>query len=244
LKSLGGVIETGVRVSSMAELPTQGPVLFDTGPHQLSKIAGDALPARYRRKLERYRYGCGVFKLDWALDGPVPWRAQACHKAGTLHLGGTLEEIAASERAAAAGHHSDKPYVLFCQPSQFDCTRAPEGKHTAWAYCHVPNGSTLDRTEAIENQIERFAPGFRDQVLARHSINTQWLEDHNANCIGGDIGGGATDIGQILFRPFPSAVPYRTPNPRILLCSASTPPGAGVHGLCGYFAARAALVRH
>ena len=221
LKSLGGVIETRMRISSLRELPTTGPVLFDTGPHQLSKIAGDELPAGYRRKLERYRYGPGVFKLDWALDGPIPWRAQACLKAGTVHLGGTLDEIAASERTVAAGRHSDHPYVLLCQQSLFDSTRAPAGKHTAWAYCHVPHGSTLDQTEAIENQLERFAPGFRDLVLARHTINSRWLEDYNANCVGGDVIGGASDLRQILFRPFPRAVPYRTPNPRILLCSAS-----------------------
>jgi phytoene dehydrogenase-like protein len=241
LKSLGGIIETGVRVSSIRELPTTGPVLFDTGPRQLLEIARQELPVGYQRRLEKYRYGFGVFKLDWALDGPIPWKSEACRSAGTIHLGGTLDEIAESERVVAAGQHAERPYVLVCQQSLFDSSRAPAGKHTGWAYCHVPNGSTADRSEAIENQMERFAPGFRDLVLARHSINSQWLESYNANCVGGDVTGGATDLGQLFFRPTLRAVPYRTPNPRILLCSASTPPGGGVHGLCGYYAARAAL---
>jgi phytoene dehydrogenase-like protein len=241
LKSLGGSIETGVRVSSLRELPTMGPVFFDTGPRQLSEIAREELPVGYRRRLERYRYGFGVFKLDWALDGPIPWRSEACRAAGTIHLGGTLDEIAESERIVASGHHAERPYVLVCQQSLFDSSRAPEGKHTGWAYCHVPNGSTADRTEAIEKQMERFAPGFRDLVLARHSINSQWLERYNANCVGGDVTGGSADLAQLFFRPMLRAVPYRTPNPRILLCSASTPPGGGVHGLCGYYAARAVL---
>ncbi len=241
LKSLGGHIETARRVTSLRELPTTGPVLFDTGPHQLAEIARQELPPGYRKRLERYRYGFGVFKLDWALDGPIPWKSEACRGAGTVHLGGTLGEIAESERIVASGRHAERPYVLVCQQSLFDSSRAPEGKHTGWAYCHVPNGSTADRTEAIENQMERFAPGFRDQVLARHSINSQWLEGYNANCVGGDVIGGVADLGQLFFRPVLRAVPYRTPNPRILLCSASTPPGGGVHGLCGYYAARAAL---
>jgi phytoene dehydrogenase-like protein len=240
LTSLGGVIETGVRVSSLRELPTTGPVLFDVGPPELSRIAGDDLPSGYRRRLERYRYGFGVFKLDWALSGPIPWRAAACRDAGTVHLGGTLEEIAESERACAQGRHSERPYVLVCQQSLFDTSRAPSGQHTGWAYCHVPNGSTKDMTEAIELQMERFAPGFRDLVLERHRINSRWLEGYNPNCVGGDVIGGAADLRQLFFRPLPRAVPYRTPNRRILLCSASTPPGGGVHGLCGYYAARAA----
>jgi phytoene dehydrogenase-like protein len=241
LTSLGGVIETGVRVSSLRELPSAGPVLFDVGPHELSRIAGDSLPPGYRRRLERYRYGFGVFKLDWALSEPIPWRAKACRGAGTVHLGGTLQEIAASERACAAGRHAERPYVLVCQPSLFDSSRAPAGQHTGWAYCHVPNGSTKDMTESIERQLERFAPGFRDLILERHRIDSGWLEHYNPNCVGGDVIGGTADLGQLFFRPMARAVPYRTPNPRILLCSASTPPGGGVHGLCGYYAARAAL---
>ena len=241
LRSLGGTIQTGVRVSSLRELPTTGPVLFDTGPRQLSEIAREDLPVGYRRRLEQYRYGFGVFKLDWALDGPIPWRSEACRAAGTVHLGGTLDEIAESERVVASGHHAERPYIIVCQQSLFDSSRAPVGKHTGWAYCHVPNGSTADRTGAIESQMERFAPGFRDRVLERHSINSQWLESYNANCVGGDVIGGAADLGQLFFRPTLRAVPYRTPNPRILLCSASTPPGGGVHGLCGYYAARAVL---
>ncbi len=242
LKSLGGEIRTGVRVTSMAQLPTDGPVLFDVGPGELSRIAANDLPASYRRRLDRYRYGFGVFKLDWALSGPIPWRAEACHRAGTIHLGGTLEEIASSERAIGQGLHPTRPYVLVCQQSRFDTSRAPAGKHTGWAYCHVPNGSTHDMTDAIENQMERFAPGFRDLILERHKMTPAWLEDYNPNCVGGDVIGGAADLRQLFFRPMLRAVPYRTPNPRILLCSASTPPGGGVHGLCGYYAARAALV--
>jgi len=241
LKSLGGEIRTGVRVTSMAQLPTDGPVLFDVGPAELSRIAANDLPASYRRRLDRYRYGFGVFKLDWALAGPIPWRAHECQRAGTIHLGGTLEEIAASERAIGRGQHPTRPYVLVCQQSRFDASRAPAGKHTGWAYCHVPNGSTRDMTDAIENQMERFAPGFRELILARHTITPAWLEDYNSNCVGGDVIGGSADLGQLFFRPMLRAVPYRTPNPRILLCSASTPPGGGVHGLCGYYAARAAL---
>lgn len=239
LRAIGGVIETGVRVTSLRELPSAGPVLFDVGPLELSKIAGEDLPPGYRRRLERFRYGFGVFKLDWALSGPIPWRATACRGAGTVHLGGTLEEIAASERACARGRHAEHPYVLVCQQSLFDPSRAPSGRHTGWAYCHVPNGSTQDMTESIEDQLERFAPGFRDLVLERHRINSSWLERYNPNCVGGDVIGGAADLGQLFFRPVARTVPYRTPNPRILLCSASTPPGGGVHGLCGHHAARA-----
>jgi phytoene dehydrogenase-like protein len=241
LRSMGGEIRTGVRVTSMAQLPSNALVLFDVGPRELSRIAENDLPASYRRRLDRYRYGFGVFKLDWALSEPIPWRAEACHGAGTIHLGGTLEEIAASERTIGQGQHPARPYVLACQASRFDASRAPEGKHTGWAYCHVPNGSKQDMTDAIENQMERFAPGFRDLILQRHKMTPAWLEDYNPNCVGGDVIGGAADLGQLFFRPMARAVPYRTPNPRIWLCSASTPPGGGVHGLCGYYAARAAL---
>jgi phytoene dehydrogenase-like protein len=240
-RSLGGVIETGVRVASLAELPTDGPVLFDVGPREMSHIAADQLPPRYRQKLERYRYGFGVFKLDWALSDPIPWKDPACHRAGTVHLGGTLDEIAASERTVGQGGHAERPYLLVSQQSRFDASRAPTGQHTGWAYCHVPNGSTRDMTEAIELQMERFAPGFRDCVLGRHKIDSAWLEDYNPNCVGGDVIGGAADLAQLFFRPVARRVPYCTPNPRLFLCSASTPPGGGVHGLCGYYAARAAL---
>ena len=181
LKSLGGEIRTGERVTSLREIPTDGPILFDVGPDELSHIAASELPASYRRRLARYRYGFGVFKLDWALSGPIPWRSDACHRAGTVHLGGTLEEIAASEREIGRGQHPDRPYVLACQQSRFDASRAPEGKHTGWAYCHVPNGSTVNMTDAIENQMERFAPGFRDLILHRHTITPAWLEDYKGD---------------------------------------------------------------
>jgi phytoene dehydrogenase-like protein len=230
-----------VRVSSLAELPTSGPIFFDVSPKELVRIAGDALPESYRRRLARFRYGPGVFKLDWALDAPIPWRAEACARAGTVHVGGSLAEIAASERAAWQGQHAERPYVLVAQQSLFDASRAPAGRHTGWAYCHVPHGSDRDMTEAIERQLERFAPGFRERVLARHRMSSADFERYNPNYVGGDINGGAADLDQIFFRPTRRLVPYRTPNPRIFLCSASTPPGGGVHGMCGYHAARAAL---
>jgi phytoene dehydrogenase-like protein len=193
--------------------------------------------------LSRYRYGLGVFKVDWALDGPIPWAAAACARAATVHLGGTLEEVAAGERAAWAGEHAAQPFVLLVQPSLFDPTRAPTGRHTAWAYCHVPAGSTLDRSEAIEAQVERFAPGFRQRILARSVLDSVDLEQYNANYIGGDINGGVQDLAQMWTRPAARVVPYSTPNPGILVCSSSTPPGGGVHGMCGFHAARAALRR-
>jgi phytoene dehydrogenase-like protein len=199
------------------------------------------LPAHYENQLRTFRYGPGVFKVDWALDGPIPWRDPACLEASTVHIGGTLDEIAASEAAVWRGEHADRPYVLAVQPTLVDASRAPEGKHTAWAYCHVPSGSTLDRTDAIERQIERFAPGFRDLILGRHVMNTADIERYNANNVGGSITGGVTDLGQLFTRPVVRANPYTTPNPRVLICSASTPPGGGVHGMCGYHAARAAL---
>jgi phytoene dehydrogenase-like protein len=243
LRSLGGEIETGNYISSLRELPSSALVLCDVTPRQLLAIAGDVLPDGYRRRLERWRYGPGAFKLDYALDGPIPWRAPEVAEAGTVHLGGTLDEIANSERAAWEGRHAERPFVLLAQQSLFDETRAPSGKHTAWAYCHVPNGSTFDMSERVEAQIERHAPGFRDRVLARASRNTRDLERENANLVGGDISGGANTLRQLLARPVPRRIPYSTPLPWLYLCSASTPPGGGVHGMCGHLAARAALAR-
>ncbi len=243
LHSLGGEIVTGQRVNSLAELPSARTILLDVTPRQAVRIAGDRLPTGYRRRLERYRYGPGVFKLDWALDGPIPWKAEACARAGTVHLGATLAEIAASERAAWNGEICERPYVLVAQQSLFDPTRAPDGKQTAWAYCHVPNGSTVDVSAHIEAQMERFAPGFRDRVLARSALTPAQMEQRNANLVGGDVGGGANSFPQLFLRPTASLTPYATPVRGLYLCSSSTPPGGGVHGLCGYFAARAALAR-
>lgn len=241
LRSLGGTIETGVHVQSMRELPPARAYLFDVTPRALLSIAGDRLPQRYRVAIGRFRYGQGVFKVDYALLEPVPWRSADARRAGTLHLGGTLDEIALSERAIWAGEHPQRPYVLVSQPSLFDRSRAPEGKHTLWAYCHVPTGSTMDMTERIERQIERFAPGFRDCVLARHTMNTVAYETYNPNFIGGDINAGAQTWRQLFTRPTIRLNPYTTPQPDIFLCSASTPPGGGVHGMCGFHAARAVL---
>ena len=241
LKSLGGEIRTGHPVRSMRDVPDSRVVLFDVTPRQLADIAGDALPSRYVNKLRRYRYGPGAFKVDWALDGPIPWKNPDCARSATVHIGGTLEEIAAHEHAAFHGAMTEKPFVLCAQQSMFDPTRAPEGKHTGWAYCHVPHGSTMDATELIERQIERFAPGFRDRILARHTINSAQYQERNPNMIGGDIAGGANTMSQFLTRPFPRLDPYATPNPRIYICSSSTPPGGGVHGMCGYWGARSAL---
>jgi phytoene dehydrogenase-like protein len=242
-RALGGEIRTSHRVKSMRDVPPSRAVIFDTTPRQLVAIAGDALPPRYVRRLQRFRYGPGVFKIDWALDGPIPWRAAECARAATVHVGGTLDELAIHEEAIWRGRVTEKPFVLLAQHSAFDPTRAPAGKHTGWAYCHVPNGSTEDMTEAIERQVERFAPGFRDRILARHTINTAQYEAHNANIIGGDIGGGANTLEQFIARPILSLNPYATPNPRLYIGSGSTPPGGGVHGMGGYWAARAALRR-
>ncbi|GAB3322886.1 NAD(P)/FAD-dependent oxidoreductase [Larkinella ripae] len=239
--SLGGKIETNVYVSNLAQLPSAKAVLFDVTPRQLLQIAGHRFSSLYRWQLNRYRYGMGVFKVDWALDGPIPFTAEGCRRAGTVHIGNTLEEIAGSERQAAQGQHPEKPYVLVAQQSQFDETRAPAGKQTAWAYCHVPNGSTVDRTDAIERQIERFAPGFRDRILARHTMNTLQVQEHNPNYIGGDINGGIIDLGQLFTRPALRWSPYRTSAKGLYICSSSTPPGGGVHGMCGFHAARRAL---
>ncbi|MFL6197878.1 MAG: phytoene desaturase family protein [Thermoanaerobaculia bacterium] len=241
LRELGGEIVTGWKVKSLDELPRSEVVLLDLTPAQLLRLEGARWPERYRRQLGRFRYGPGVFKVDWALREPIPWRAAACHRAGTLHLGGTLEEIAASERSSWDGREPERPLVLLGQPSRFDPTRASAGSHTAWAYCHVPNGSTVDMTERIESQVERFAPGFRDLILARHTMNTAWLESYNPNLVGGDINGGAATLAQLFTRPVARLVPYSTPDPRVFLCSASTPPSGGVHGMCGHFSAKAAL---
>ena len=243
LRSLGGEIVVGRRVGSMDELETSRAVLFDVSPRQLSLIAGDRLPSGYRRRLERYRYGPGVFKLDWALDGPIPWKAPEAARAGTVHLGGTMVEVAASEAAVWRGEASENPFTLVAQQSLFDETRSPKGKHTGWAYCHVPNGSTIDMTDRIEGQVERFAPGFRDRILARSARSPRDIEDDNANCIGGAITGGIQDLRQLFARPALRLDPYSTPTRGIYICSSSTPPGGGVHGMCGYYAARSALRR-
>ncbi len=242
-RHLGGRIETGRPIQRLDDLPNAKVILFDTSPAQLSAIAGDSLPKGYRRRLGRYRYGPGVFKLDLALDGPIPWSDPNCLEASTVHIGGTLEEICASERDMYAGRHSDRPFLILCQQSQFDSTRAPADQHTGYAYCHVPHGSTLDRTEVIESQIERFAPGFRDRILARHSMNTADFQNHNPNYHGGAITGGVADALQLFNRPVTRLDPYSTPNPRLFICSAATPPGGGVHGQGGYWAARSALRR-
>lgn len=243
LQSLGGEIVTGVEITSFADLPAAHVYFFDVTPRQLLRIAGSQLPGNYRWQLERYRYGPGVFKVDYALDGPIPWKADECTHAATVHVGGTLAEIATSEYAMSHGQHAEKPFLLVAQPGLFDATRAPAGKHIAWVYCHVPNGSTFDMTGRIEAQLERFAPGFHDLILAKHAMPPAALEQYNANYIGGDINGGIQDIWQLFTRPTPRLSPYTTPNKHIYLCSSSTPPGGGVHGLCGFFAAQAALQR-
>lgn len=241
LTALGGEAVTGHQVRDLSELPPAAVVLLDLTPRQVLVVCGRRLPGGYARRLRRYRYGPGVFKLDWALSGPVPWRDPAIAAAGTVHLGGTLDEIAASEAEVARGRHPARPYVLAVQPCAADPSRAPAGRHILWAYCHVPNGSAVNMTVAIEDQIERFAPGFRDLVLARHAAGPADLEADNPNLIGGDIGGGLASLGQFVRRPRLSPRPWRTPVPGVYICSASTPPGAGVHGLGGYNAARLAL---
>ncbi|HXA17224.1 MAG TPA: NAD(P)/FAD-dependent oxidoreductase [Thermoanaerobaculia bacterium] len=240
-RSLGGTIQTSTPVRSMADVPSSRAVLFDVTPRQLAGIAGDDLPRSYMKRLRRFRYGPGVFKVDWALDGPIPWRAEECRHSATVHVGGTIEEIADHEAAIWQGRNTGRPFVLVAQQSLFDSSRAPDGKQTGWAYCHVPHGSTDDMTEAIEQQIERFAPGFRQRILARHTMNTAAFESYNANIVGGDISGGANTLAQVLARPFLRRDPYSTPNKRIYLASSSTPPGGGVHGMCGYWAARSAI---
>jgi phytoene dehydrogenase-like protein len=240
-RGLGGEVVAGAPVEHLDELRPARVVMLDLGPRQVVRLAGDRLPPGYQRALLRYRYGAAAFKVDWALDGPVPWTAGECARAATVHLAGTLEEVAASEAAHARGEVHDRPFVLFVQPTLFDGSRAPAGKHTAWAYCHVPNGCTLDLTGHIERQVERFAPGFRERILARSVLPPAQLERRNANLVGGDINGGMMDLRQVIARPVARPVPYRTPLPGVYICSASTPPGGGVHGMGGYHAACAAL---
>jgi len=244
LRSLGGQVITGCAVESLDQLPSTRAVLLDVTPRQLLRLAGDRSRSTpgwtsYSRKLERYRYGVGAFKVDWALSRPVPWRAAGCRLAGTVHLGGTLAEISDSERRPWVGEVSDRPFVLFAQHSLFDPSRAPAGQHTGWGYCHVPNGYTGDMTATIERQVERFAPGFRDCILARSVMGPRELEAHDPNVVGGDIGGGAPVFSQLFLRP--TASTYRTPISGVYLCSSSTPPGPGVHGMCGYWAAEAVM---
>jgi phytoene dehydrogenase-like protein len=241
LESLGGKITTGMPVTSLDQLPRSRAVLLDITPRQLLTIAGERLPESYSKGMKRFHYGPGVFKVDYALDGPIPWKASACRQAGTVHLGGTFEEISAAERAVWHGEHPERPFVLLAQQSLFDATRAPGGMHTLWAYCHVPNGSQRDMSNAIEEQIERFAPGFRSRILYRHSANAQQMEQYNPNYVGGDINGGAQTIDQFFTRPVASWVPYAIPVKGMYMCSSSTPPGGGVHGMCGFQAAKAVL---
>ena len=241
LRELGGEVICGSPIESLEQLPHARAILCDVGPKELMRLAGARLPAAYRRRLGAYRYGPGVFKMDWALREPVPWRAAGCRRAGTIHLGGTLTEIADSERAAWQGLVHDRPYVLLVQPSPWDSSRAPAGMHTLWAYCHVPHRSPADMTDRIERQIERFAPGFRDCIAARHAMGPADMERRNRNLVGGDISGGASDLSQLFRRPVASLHPYATPVPGLYLCSASTPPGTGVHGMCGHNAALLAL---
>jgi phytoene dehydrogenase-like protein len=239
LRSLGGEIVTGAHVDNVDDLPPARAFLFDLSPRPLLRIAGHRFPERFRRALERYRYGMGAFKIDWALDAPIPWRDPRVADAGTVHVGGTLADIAAGERETWSGRHAERPYVLLAQPTRFDPTRAPAGRHVAWGYCHVPRGSSVDMLPRIEAQIERFAPGFRDRILARHVTTPADFERRNPNMVGGDIGMGVMDWPQIFRRPTWRL--YGTPAPDIYICSASTPPGVGVHGMCGYLAAQKAL---
>lgn len=240
-KDLGGTIVGGLQVTSLEDLPDARFLLFDLTPRQILQLAGHRFTRNYCRQLQQYRYGPGVFKIDWALREPIPWHAKACMKAGTVHLGGKWEEIATSEREVSLGRHSDRPYVIVAQQSLFDCSRAPAGRQTAWAYCHVPNGSAMDMTAHIESQVERFAPGFRELILARHCLSAVGMEQHNPNYVGGDINGGVQDLRQLFARPAMRLVPYSTPDAHIFICSSATPPGGGVHGLCGLYAAEAVL---
>lgn len=243
-QALGGEIETGVNISDFSEIPGAKTVIFDTTPRQIIDIAYDELPERYIGTLRKFKYGCGVFKLDLALSDPIPWKDDHCRKAGTVHVGGTYEQISVSEKDADEGRHSARPFVLVAQHSLFDNTRAPEGKHTAWAYCHVPNGSERDMTEPVLNQIERFAPGFRDCIIGKHAMNTRDMQIYNPNYIGGDINGGKQDITQLFTRPAGLFDPYHIPHTNMFICSSSTPPGGGVHGMCGYHAAGSVLKRY
>jgi phytoene dehydrogenase-like protein len=241
IEAAGGEVVTDQLVISLDQLPPARATLLDVSPRQLLTIGGSRLPARYRRALTRYRYGSGVCKVDWALDGPIPWTAEGARRAVTVHVGGTLDQVTAAEAEVVAGRHPDRPFVLVVQPSVIDSTRAPEGQHVGWAYCHVPNGSLLDMSDRIEAQLERFAPGFRDRVLARHVSRPADLELHDANYVGGDIAIGRTDLTQLVTRPLVSRHPWRTPIPGVYLCSSATPPGPGVHGMCGWHAANLAL---
>jgi len=243
LRARGGEIVTGQHVRALSELPKARAYVLDVTPKQLIAIAGSRLPRSYVSRLQRFRYGAGVFKLDWALSGPIPWRDPRCARAATVHLSGDLAAVSRSEAAVAHGEVSDAPFVLLVQPTLFDATRAPQGKHIAWAYCHVPSGSSADISELVEAQIERAAPGFRELVLARATLNAQQLEQHNPNYVGGDISGGASDLLQLFFRPVARVDPYSTPAPDVFVCSSSAPPGGGVHGMCGYWAARSVLSR-
>lgn len=241
IEALGGEVRCGTRVSAVDELPAHRAALLDVMPQALVRIAGSRLSPSYRHQLGQYRYGPGVFKVDWVLDGPIPWKAKDCGRAGTVHLGGTADEVVAAELEVAEGGHPARPFVLLTQPTLFDPTRAAPGRHVAWAYCHVPNGSGQDMTGAIEAQVERFAPGFRDRVRGRRTWSPSQVEELDPNCVGGDIGGGRSDLRQLLTRPAARRDPYRTSDPALFLCSAATPPGPGVHGLCGWYAARSAL---
>jgi phytoene dehydrogenase-like protein len=241
LRELGGKIEVNHRIENLHELPKSRAILLDVSVWEFLRIAGQELPSRYRRRLESFRHAPGIFKIDYALSQPIPWKAEACRRAGTIHLGGTMDEIAAAERYLSRGKIPEHPFVLVAQQSVFDQTRAPAGQHTLWAYCHVPFNCNVDVSDRIESQIERFAPGFRDCILARHKMSAADLGKSNSNLAGGDISGGATNLMQLLRRPVLSPTPYRTPIKGVYLCSSSTPPGGGVHGMCGYHAARAAL---
>lgn len=243
LRSLGGEIVTDHPVTSLADLPPARAILFDTSPRALAAIAADRLPDGYRRRLEGFRYGPGIVKVDWALSEPIPWQAEGAARAGTVHVGGTLGEIRSAEAAVHLGRHPERPFVLVVQPSRFDASRAPDGRHTGWAYCHVPSGSTFDMSERIEAQVERFAPGFRDTILAGSVRLPAEIEADNANYVGGDINGGLQDLRQLFTRPVARLDPYSTPTRGIYLCSSSTPPGGGVHGMCGVWAARSVLRR-
>jgi phytoene dehydrogenase-like protein len=243
LRELGGEIQLATSVRSIDELPRARAYLFDVTPRQLLEMGGIELPVSYRKRLARFRYGPGVFKIDWALRAPIPWRHSACARAATVHLAGSMDQVAKAESGVHEGRVCAQPFTLLVQPSLFDPSRAPVGAHTAWAYCHVPAGDRTEMTGAIENQIERHAPGFRSLVLARSTRDTAALQDYNPNYVGGDINGGLADLGQLLFRPVVSFDPYATPVEGVFLCSSSTPPGGGVHGMCGYWAARSALRR-
>lgn len=240
-QSLGGTIQTNYRVKTLADIPACKAILFDLTPHQIAEIAESELPLSYRKKLLNYEYGPGSFKMDWALSEPVPWNNPELRKAGTVHLGGTFEEIAKSEQLVWEGKHPQKPYMIVTQPSLFDESRAPKGKHTLWAYCHVPNGSTQNMTKEIEDQIERYAPGFKDTIISKHALNSKQLQAYNSNYVGGDINGGAQFFKQLFGRPVLKWNPYKIPGKPMYICSSSTPPGGGVHGMCGYHAAQSVL---